>query len=100
MWILLLNQSNKIIAKHKISQGGISATTVDIRIIMKYTLEILASGLILCHNHPSGNKSPSKDDTVLTNKIRESAKTIDVQLLDHIIVANDSYYSYADDGLL
>ncbi|MCD7973929.1 MAG: DNA repair protein RadC [Candidatus Azobacteroides sp.] len=100
MWVVLLNRSKKILVKQKISQGGISSTTVDIRLIIKLALEACASAIIICHNHPSGNKSPSLDDRKLTLKIKESAKMMDLQLLDHIIIADDTYFSFADEGLI
>lgn len=99
-WILLLNRSNSILEKIKISQGGISGTVIDVKIILKQALEKLASSIILCHNHPSGNKNPSKADDAITNKLKNGAELLDIQVLDHIIVADIDYYSYADDGKL
>jgi len=99
-WIILLNRSNKIIERQKISQGGISGTVTDIRIILKIALEKLASSLILCHNHPSGNPKPSEADITITNKIKESGKLMDISLLDHIIVTDGYYYSFADEGII
>ena len=96
-WILALNRSNKIIDKIKISQGGVSQTLVDSKLILKEVLCRLASGVVLCHNHPSGNKKPSKDDDFLTKKIKECCKLFDVEILDHVIVADNDYYSYADE---
>ena len=84
----------------KISQGGISGTVTDVRIIMKKAVENLASGLIVCHNHPSGNNNPSESDIQITQKIREAGSLLDVQLLDHIIIAGSAYYSFADNGLI
>lgn len=97
-WVLYLNQSNKIIHRRKISQGGISETAVDIRIILKDAIEHLASGVILCHNHPSGNNKPSNADDLFTKKVKEAAKYMDIRVLDHLIVCQDSYFSYADEG--
>lgn len=99
-WILFLNRSNKPINRMKISQGGISGTVTDVRIIMKKAVENLASGLIVCHNHPSGNNNPSESDIQITQKIREAGSLLDVQLLDHIIIAGSAYYSFADNGLI
>ncbi len=99
-WILFLNRSNKPINRMKISQGGISGTVTDVRIIMKKAVENLASGLIVCHNHPSGNNNPSESDIQITQKIREAGALLDVQLLDHIIIAGSAYYSFADNGLI
>jgi DNA repair protein RadC len=97
-WILYLNRSNKIISRLKISQGGISGTITDIRIIMKKGLELLASSIIIIHNHPSGNKEPSDADNNITAKIKEAASYFDITLLDHLIVTDNGYYSYADSG--
>lgn len=99
-WILFLNRSNKPINRMKISQGGISGTVTDVRIIMKKAVENLASGLVVCHNHPSGNNNPSESDIQITQKIREAGSLLDVQLLDHIIIAGSAYYSFADNGLI
>jgi len=97
-WILLLNRSNKIIEKYKISQGGISGTVIDTKIILKNAIEKLASSMILCHNHPSGNRMPSSADDQITQKLKAGADLIDVSVLDHIIIANTEFYSYADEG--
>lgn len=99
-WILLLNRSNRIIEKHKISQGGISGTIIDVRVILKNAIEKLASSLILCHNHPSGNLQPSESDMKITSKMKEAAKIMDIQVLDHLIVTDSSYFSFADEGIL
>ncbi|HUS86163.1 MAG TPA: DNA repair protein RadC [Bacteroidales bacterium] len=99
-WILYLNRSNRIISRLKISQGGISGTITDIRIIMKKGLELLASSIIVSHNHPSGNKEPSEADISITKKIKEGAAFFDISLLDHLIVTDNGYYSFADNGLL
>ncbi|MCK5028316.1 MAG: DNA repair protein RadC [Bacteroidales bacterium] len=99
-WVLLLNRSNKIIEKIKISQGGVSGTVTDIKIILKQAIEKLASSVILCHNHPSGNKNPSKADDSITNKLKQGSELLDIQVLDHIIIADLEYYSYADEGKL
>ena len=99
-WIAYLNRSNKLIEKMRISQGGISGTVIDVRLIMKRALEVLASSLIICHNHPSGNLTHSKQDLSVTKKIKEAAASFDITLLDHIIVAGNNYYSFADNGLI
>lgn len=96
-WLLLLNQSNKIIKRHQLSKGGISSSSVDTRIIMKVAIESLATGIILCHNHPSGNIKPSLDDNYLTDSLQKACKLMDIRLLDHLIISNNSYYSYRDD---
>ena len=100
LWIILLNRSSKVIGKQKISQGGTSETTADLRIILKAATQLLASGLILCHNHPSGNRQPSKSDDQLTQRLKQAAELLEISLLDHVIVTDGSYYSYADEGHL
>ena len=97
-WILLLNRSNRIIEKFKISQGGISGTVIDVKIILKNAIEKLASSIILCHNHPSGNRKPSNADDSITQKLKKGAELLDIQVLDHIIVADTNYFSYADES--
>lgn len=99
-WILLLNKANKQIGKYKISSGGISSTIVDSRIILKYAIENLASNVVLVHNHPSGSLSPSRDDIELTKKIIIGCKALDIIVLDHIIIGQNKYYSFSDEGLL
>ncbi len=99
-WVIFLNRSNKIIDQVKISQGGISGTVTDVRIIMKLALEKLSTSIILIHNHPSGNVNPSKNDTEITEKFKEAGKTIDISVLDHVIITESSHYSFADEGLL
>ena len=95
-WVLFLNNSNKVLAKTQISKGGLTATVVDVKIILQKAIEKLASGIILCHNHPSENKQASADDLKITTKIKEAAKLIDINVLDHIIVCGNSYISLAD----
>jgi DNA repair protein RadC len=97
-WILFLNRSNKVINRIKISQGGVSGTVTDVRIIMKKAVENLASGIIVCHNHPSGNLTPSESDIKITKKIKDAGELMDVQLLDHLIISGNDYYSFADNG--
>lgn len=99
-FILLLNRRNMTIGYAKISQGGISGTTVDIKIICKYAIDCLASTVILCHNHPSGNLKPSTADRDLTNNAKAALKLIDCQLIDHIILSSEGYFSFADEGLI
>jgi DNA repair protein RadC len=99
-WILFLNRSNKVINRMKLSQGGISGTVTDVRIVMKKAIEYLASGIIVCHNHPSGNLNPSESDSKITQKIKEAGNLMDIQLLDHLIISDKDYYSFADNGLL
>ncbi len=99
-WVLFLNRANKIIDKQRISIGGISGTVSDIKIILKMSIEKLASGIIVCHNHPSGSINPSESDNILTNKLKNAGEMLDIPLLDHVIVCYNSYYSYADEGHL
>ena len=97
-WILMLNRANIPIKKYRISKGGVSGTVVDVKILVKEVLNELASGVILCHNHPSGNRTPSQADKQITQKIKNALSLMDVNVLDHIIVAQQSYYSFADEG--
>ncbi len=99
-WIVLLNRANRVIKKSQISQGGVAGTVADPKIIFKLALEELASGIILAHNHPSGNLTASQADLDLTKKIRDAGKLLDIQVLDHLIVAGQKYFSFADEGLL
>lgn len=100
LWGLFLSRSNKVIRQVKISQGGVSETAADLRIILKAAVLDLASGVILAHNHPSGNRRPSKSDDLLTQRLKQSAQLLDISLLDHLILADNSYFSYADEGQL
>jgi len=99
-WVLYLNRSNRILSRQRISQGGISGTITDVRLIMKMGIELLASSIIVCHNHPSGNREPSEADTRITLKIKEASSFFDISLLDHVIVTDSGYYSFADNGNL
>ena len=98
--VMFLNRSNKINHYEIISEGGITGTVADPRIILKKALEHDAVSIVLCHNHPSGNLKPSRQDQELTNKIKEAAQYFDIKVLDHIIVSDEGYYSFADDGML
>lgn len=98
-WVVFLNRANKIISKEKISIGGISATVMDSRIIMKKAVEKLASGIILVHNHPSGNPIPSELDRKQTRLLKEAAGLLDIALLDHVIIAGNKYFSFCDENL-
>jgi DNA repair protein RadC len=99
-YCVYLNRSNKVLKIEQVSKGGISGTVTDIRIILKTAVLNTASGLIVSHNHPSGNLNPSESDTKITKKIKEAGNLMDVQLLDHLIICNSEYYSFADNGLL
>lgn len=98
--LLLLNRSNKVLGVYCLAKGGISGCIVDIRIILSVALKSLATGIILIHNHPSGNLKPSSDDIKITKKLKESCKLLDIELLDHLIITKDNYFSFADEGLL
>jgi DNA repair protein RadC len=97
-WALFLNRANKVIDKWKISQGGVSGTVVDPRMVYKEAINRLATSVAVCHNHPSGNAHPSPEDNQLTGRLNEGLKLIDITLIDHVIVCEDSYFSYADEG--
>lgn len=99
-WVLLLNRANTVIQKALISRGGITGTVADTRIIYKMAIDNLASAVILCHNHPSGNLLPSESDIQLTRKLSEVGRVMDIPVLDHIIVSDQGYYSFADEGML
>jgi DNA repair protein RadC len=99
-WVLFLNRNNLVLDKMMVSKGGLTGTIIDVRIILKTALEKLACSLILCHNHPSGNLNPSEPDKEITRKLKEAGKHMDIPVLDHLIIANDAYFSFADEGLL
>ena len=99
-WVLLLNRANRMIRKKRVSEGGVSGTVADPKIIFKMALEELASGVIVAHNHPSGNLTASQSDIDLTKKLKEAGKFLEVQLLDHLIIAGQKYYSFADEGVI
>lgn len=100
-YCIYLRRNNTVIGVREISRGGLSSTVCDMRILFKYAIELQASGLILAHNHPSGEIRPSQSDAALTDKARDAAKLLDMQVLDHIIIAKGgSVYSFADEGLL
>jgi len=97
-WLIILNRANKILELKKISAGGVHGTVTDIKIILKAAIEKTASGIIVCHNHPSGNIKPSNSDINLTKNLKKSCNFIDILLLDHVIVSDSKYYSFADEG--
>jgi len=99
-WILLLNRGNKVIKTESISKGGISGTVVDIRLVSKSAIEHNSSSVILAHNHPSGNLKPSEQDLDITKKIKETLKLFDISLFDHLIIGDQNYFSFADEGIL
>ncbi|AIM60942.1 hypothetical protein IX49_10570 [Cellulophaga lytica] len=99
-WIIYLNNSNKVIHQAQLSKGGITGTLVDVRLVLKQALEIGAIGLILAHNHPSGGLKPSTADMQITEKLKNAAAALDMKVLDHIIITQREYFSFADDNLL
>lgn len=99
-WAIYLNNAKRMISKIRISQGGVSATIVDPKLILRYAIENLATAIILVHNHPSGNLMPSREDDNQTERIAKAAKLFDIQLVDHLIVAAGDFYSYANEGRL
>ena len=98
--VLFLNRGNRVLGGYKVSSGGITGTIVDIRLILAIALKCLASGIILAHTHPSGELNPSKADKELTQKLKEAAKLMDISLLDHLIITSQTYYSFADNGIV
>jgi len=99
-WIIYLNNSNKVIKKSQLSKGGITGTLVDVRLVLKSALEVGATGLILAHNHPSGTLKPSSADQKLTDKLKIASESLDIKVLDHIIVTEKAYFSFADENML
>lgn len=99
-WIILLNRANAVIRPHCISQGGMAGTVADPKVIFKVALEKPASSIILVHNHPSGNLTPSEADIRLTQKLREAGQVLDLPVLDHLIFTDHGFYSFADEGVL
>lgn len=99
-WVLFLNRSNGILSSERVSQGGVSGTVVDVKLIFKAALERLASSIILCHNHPSGNINPSPEDINISKKCKAAGEVLGVEVLDHLIIAGDSYYSFSDNNLV
>lgn len=99
-WTLLLDNSNKVIAKHQVSKGGFTGTLVDVRVVFKKAIEAGAVGIILAHNHPSGKLEPSAQDKAITSKLVSSGATLDIKVLDHLIITQTSYYSFIDNNLM
>lgn len=98
--VIFLNRQNNTIGWFKVSQGGLNGSVVDVRLILATALNCLASGIIMCHNHPSSNLNPSDADITVTKKLKQAAEIMDIQLLDHIILTEESYFSLADNGLM
>ncbi|CAL2075226.1 DNA repair protein RadC [Tenacibaculum sp. 190524A05c] len=99
-WVVYLDNANKVIDKQQISKGGLTSTLVDVRLIYKRAIELAAIGIIICHNHPSGKVDPSHSDIELTQQIKEAGITLNIKLLDHIIIGKKKYFSFADEGIL
>ncbi len=98
-WVLYLNNSNKVLFKSQLGKGGITGTLVDVRLVFKAALEIGATALILCHNHPSGTLMPSDADKQITKKLKAAGQNLDINVLDHIIITENGFYSFNDDGI-
>tara|TARA_R110002012_G_scaffold160895_1_gene322865 strand:- start:22037 stop:22735 length:699 start_codon:yes stop_codon:yes gene_type:complete len=99
-WIIYLNNANKVLQKQQLSKGGITGTLVDVRLVLKNALEFGAVGIILAHNHPSGTLKPSEADKQITQKLKKAGESLDIKVLDHLIVTEKAYFSFADDNLL
>jgi DNA repair protein RadC len=99
-WIIYVNNSNKVIQKIQLSKGGITGTLVDVRLVLKNALEVGATGLILVHNHPSGTLQPSEADKQITNKLKVASQSLDIKVLDHLIITEKAYFSFADETIL
>ncbi len=98
--MILLDRSNRILGYHKVSEGGLTGTVVDPKIVFQVALKSNASSIILAHNHPSGQLNPSEADKAITNKLKEAGKFLDIPVLDHLIISEEGYYSFADDGII
>ena len=99
-WILYLNNANKVLHSSQLSKGGLTGTLVDVRIVMRQALEVGAVALVLAHNHPSGTLRPSEEDRKVTQKLKRASEALDVKVLDHLIITQKDYFSFADDGIL
>jgi DNA repair protein RadC len=99
-WVLMLNRANKVLLRYNVSKGGMTGTVIDVRMIMKKALETRAASMILSHNHPSGNIQPSTADTKITQKLKDAGAIMDIPVLDHVIITDNGYFSFADEGLL
>ncbi|WP_447950885.1 RadC family protein [Chryseobacterium koreense] len=99
-WAIFLNQSNKVLLKSRLTSGGINQSVVDVRILFKTALENFATGIIVAHNHPSGNLKPSQNDLNITKQISQAGKILNIQLIDHLIITQNSWFSFAEEGLV
>ncbi len=97
-WIVLLNRASHIVGKHRISSGGVAGVLVDAKMVFRPAIEVLATSMILVHNHPSGQLRPSEQDIILTKKLKEAGKVLDIQVVDHLIIAHSGYYSFVEAG--
>ncbi|UMB55264.1 DNA repair protein RadC [Lutibacter sp. A64] len=99
-WIIFLNNSNKVLYKQQSSKGGLTGTLVDVRLVFKKAIELYATAIILCHNHPSGKLQPSNADKLITSKLQKAGETLDIKVLDHLIITENAYFSFADESLM
>jgi len=99
-WVIYLNNSNKILFKEQLSKGGLTGTLVDVRLVFKKAIELSATAVILCHNHPSGKLQASNADKSITNKLKKAGETLDIKVLDHLIITENAYFSFADENIL
>jgi DNA repair protein RadC len=99
-WIIYLNNSNKVLFKEQSSKGGLTGTLVDVRLVFKKAIDLFATAIILCHNHPSGKLQPSNADKSITQKLKQAGETLDIKVLDHLIITENEYFSFADESLM
>ncbi len=99
-WVIYLNNANKVLYKEQLSKGGLTGTLVDVRLVYKKAIEIYATALILCHNHPSGKLQPSNADKLITTKLKLAGETLDIKVLDHLIITENAYFSFADKNIM
>jgi len=99
-WIVYLNNSNKVLHKEQLSKGGLTGTLVDVRMVFKKGIELFSTAIILCHNHPSGKLQPSQADKSITSKLKLAGETLDIKVLDHLIITENAYFSFADENLI
>ena len=99
-WIIYLNNSNKVLHKEQLSKGGLTGTLVDVRLVFKKGIELFSTAIILCHNHPSGKLQPSQADKSITSKLKLAGDTLDIKVLDHLIITENAYFSFADENLI
>ncbi|MBT8317610.1 MAG: DNA repair protein RadC [Lutibacter sp.] len=99
-WVICLNNSNKVLFKEQLSKGGLTGTLVDVRLVFKKAIELNATAVILCHNHPSGKLQASNADISITNKLKQAGETLDIKVLDHLIITENAYFSFADENIL